>query len=49
VRDAYVNLKDLNSTNGTFFEEEKVRAAVLQDAAEFRIGTSIIRMNLQPK
>jgi hypothetical protein len=49
VRDTFVNLKDLNSTNGTFFEEEKVRAAVLLDAAEFRVGTSIIRMNLQPK
>ena len=29
VRDGFVNLKDLDSTNGTFFAEERVRAAVL--------------------
>jgi Inner membrane component of T3SS, cytoplasmic domain len=49
VRDRYVNLKDLDSTNGTFFDEERVRAAVLLDGAEFRVGTSIIRVNIQPK
>lgn len=49
VREMYVNLKDLDSTNGTFFEEERVRAAVLQDGAEFRVGTSVIRVNLQAK
>ncbi len=49
VRDLFVKLKDLNSTNGTFFEEERVRAAVLQDGAEFRLGSSTIRMSFQPK
>ena len=49
VRDNYANLKDLDSTNGTFFEEERVRAAMLQDGAEFRIGTSLIRFSLIPK
>ena len=49
VRDNYANLKDLDSTNGTFFEEERVRAAMLQDGAEFRIGNSIIRFTLAPK
>ena len=49
VRDGYVNLKDLDSTNGTFFEEERVRAAVLQDGAEFRVGSSTIRMTFQSK
>jgi DNA segregation ATPase FtsK/SpoIIIE, S-DNA-T family len=49
VRDSAVSLKDLDSTNGTFFEEEKVRAAVLQDDAEFRIGTSVIRISLLSK
>jgi len=49
VRDMYVNLKDLDSTNGTFFDEERVRAAVLLDGAEFRVGTSVIRVNIQPK
>ena len=49
VRENYANLKDLDSTNGTFFEEERVRAAMLQDGAEFRIGTSLIRFTLIPK
>jgi hypothetical protein len=49
VRDRFVNLKDLDSTNGTFFEEERVRAAVLEDGAEFRVGSSAIRLTFQPK
>lgn len=47
VRDKYVSLKDLNSTNGTFFEEERVRAAMLQHGTEFRIGDSLIRISLE--
>ena len=49
VRDTYINLKDMDSTNGTFFDEERVRAAMLQDGTEFRIGVSLIRVNYQPK
>jgi predicted RNA-binding Zn-ribbon protein involved in translation (DUF1610 family) len=45
VRDMNVSLKDLDSTNGTFFENERARAAVLMDGAEFRIGSSLIRVN----
>ena len=49
VRDTYINLKDLDSTNGTFYDEERVRAAMLQDGSEFRVGVSLIRVNFQPK
>jgi len=49
VRERFVNLKDLNSTNGTFFEDERVRAAVLQDGAEFRVGSSTLRLSFQSK
>ena len=49
VRESFANLKDLDSTNGTFFDEERVRAAMLQDGAEFRIGTCVIRFSLAPK
>ena len=49
VRDKFINLKDLNSTNGTFYEEERVRAAMLQDGSEFRIGESRIRVGFQKK
>ena len=47
VRDGFVNLKDLDSTNGTFFEEERVRAAVLRHGTEFRVGGSTLRLTLQ--
>ena len=49
VRDTYVNLKDMDSTNGTFYDEERVRAAVLQDGTEFRIGGTRIRVSFQKK
>jgi hypothetical protein len=49
VRETYINLKDMDSTNGTFFDEERVRAAMLQDGTEFRIGESLIRVGFQPK
>lgn len=49
VRENYINLKDMDSTNGTFYEEERVRAAMLMDGAEFRVGNSVIRVSFQPK
>lgn len=49
VRNKFINLKDLDSTNGTFYDEERVRAAMLQDGSEFRIGESRIRVSFQPK
>jgi pSer/pThr/pTyr-binding forkhead associated (FHA) protein len=45
VRENYINLKDMDSTNGTFLDEERVRAAMLHDSSEFRVGTSVIRVN----
>jgi pSer/pThr/pTyr-binding forkhead associated (FHA) protein len=39
----------MDSTNGTFYDEERVRAAMLRDGTEFRIGGSMIRVNFQPK
>jgi predicted RNA-binding Zn-ribbon protein involved in translation (DUF1610 family) len=48
-REQFVNLKDLDSTNGTFLEEERVRAAVLHDGSEFRVGSSVIRLNFRKK
>jgi uncharacterized Zn finger protein len=49
VREKDVNLKDLDSTNGTFFEGERARAALLKDGALFRIGSSVIRLTFRPK
>ncbi len=49
VRETFVNLKDLDSTNGTFFEDERIRAAILQDGAEFRVGGTTIRLSFHAK
>jgi uncharacterized Zn finger protein len=49
VREFTISLKDLESTNGTFFGDERIRAAVLQEGGEFRVGTNTIRLNFQPK
>lgn len=49
VRQRDVNLKDLDSTNGTFFEGERARAALLKEGALFRIGSSVIRLTFRPK
>jgi Inner membrane component of T3SS, cytoplasmic domain len=49
IHEGFSNLKDLDSTNGTFFENERVRAAVLQNGAEFRLGSTTIRLSLRSK
>jgi hypothetical protein len=49
VREDYVNLRDLDSTNGTFFEKERVRAAMLGHNAEFRIGETTLRITFESK
>lgn len=49
VKDTYINLKDLDSTNGTFFEDERVRAAMLLDGTEFRVGTTTLRVSFERK
>jgi len=49
VRENYINLKDMDSTNGTFLDEERVRAAMLQDGSEFRVGNTIIRVSFLPE
>ena len=49
VRETFINLKDMDSTNGTFYDDERVRAAMLIDGAEFRVGESLIRVNFPKK
>jgi predicted Zn finger-like uncharacterized protein len=48
VKGPVIRLKDLDSTNGTFLEVERVRAAELRSGTEFRIGSSIIRVSFEP-
>jgi predicted Zn finger-like uncharacterized protein len=49
VRGDYVHLRDLESTNGTFYEEERARAAMLSNNSEFRIGTTTLRLTFEPR
>ena len=49
ARGDYVHLRDLESTNGTFYEEERARAAMLSDGSEFRIGVTTIRLTFEPQ
>jgi len=49
ARELFINIKDLDSTNGTFYEGERARAAVLQEGAMFRIGSSQLRLSFRPK
>jgi predicted Zn finger-like uncharacterized protein len=39
-----VVLRDLNSTNGTYVNEEKVTATTLENQSEFRIGSTIFML-----
>jgi hypothetical protein len=49
IKDDVIRLRDLESTNGTFFEDERVRVAELKHLSEFRIGSSVILLSVTPK
>lgn len=37
-------LRDLNSTNGTFVDEQKIASTTLENHSEFRIGTTVFML-----
>jgi len=49
IKDDVIRLRDLESTNGTFFEDERVRVAELKHLSEFRIGSCVILLSITPK
>lgn len=49
VKSDVVKLRDLDSTNGTFMEDERVRAAELQHLSEFRVGSTVLLVTITPK
>lgn len=49
VKGDIVRLQDLESTNGTYFNGERVRAAELASGAEFRIGSTVFRLTIAPR
>lgn len=49
VKDGLVWLKDLESTNGTYFDDERVRAAVLSNGTQFRVGSTVLQLDITSK
>ncbi len=49
VKDDVVRLRDLDSTNGTYFNGERVRAAELEHLSKFRIGSTVVLLTITPK
>ena len=49
IKGDVIRLRDLESTNGTYFADERVRVAELKHLSEFRIGTSVVLVSVTPK
>ncbi len=49
VKDNVVRVRDLDSTNGTYFDDERVRVAELQHLSEFRVGSTVLLLSILPK
>jgi hypothetical protein len=49
IKGDIIRLRDMDSTNGTYFADERVRVAELKHLSEFRIGTSVILLSVTPK
>jgi hypothetical protein len=49
IKDNVICLRDLESTNGTYIADERVRFAKLKHLSEFRIGDSIVMLSVMPK
>lgn len=49
IKDDVIRLRDLESTNGTYLADERVRVAELKHLSEFRVGTSVILVSVTPK
>ncbi len=49
VKSDVVKLRDLDSTNGTFIDDERVRAAELQHLSEFRVGSTVLLVTITQK
>jgi Inner membrane component of T3SS, cytoplasmic domain len=49
IKGDVIRVRDMDSTNGTYFSDERVRVAELTHLSEFRIGTSVILVSVTPK
>jgi len=49
IKGDVIRLRDMDSTNGTYVADERVRVAELKHLSEFRIGTSVILVSVTHK
>ncbi len=49
IKGDVIRLRDMDSTNGTYLADERVRVAELKHLSEFRIGTTVILVSVTPK
>jgi len=49
VKQDVVRLRDLDSTNGTYINDERVRGAELEHLSEFRIGSTNVLLTITTK
>jgi S-DNA-T family DNA segregation ATPase FtsK/SpoIIIE len=49
VKGDVIRLRDLDSTNGIFLDDERVRVAELRHLSEFRIGSSVMLVTVTQK
>lgn len=49
IKGDIIRLRDMDSTNGTYLSDERVRVAELKHLSEFRIGTTVILVSVTPK
>ncbi len=49
VQDEMVRLRDLDSSNGTYIGDERIRAAELHHLSEFRLGACVFLVTITPK
>jgi hypothetical protein len=49
IKGEVIRLRDMDSTNGTYLGEERVRVAELKHLSEFRIGTTVVLVSVTPK
>jgi hypothetical protein len=49
VQGDVVRLRDLDSSNGTFIGDERIRAAELHHLSEFRVGSCVFLVTITPK
>ena len=49
VTDGGIRLRDLESTNGTYLNEQRMRSAELEHLSEFRVGSSVVCVRVVSK